>query len=79
MIAPKEVLPEPQILDFLMKFPPHFFAVRHDFSVTEFLKPETLHITNDASLQNQEIITFISIFKSNVNNLITIEVFFTFF
>lgn len=38
----KETNPEPVLLDLHTKFPARFFAIRSDFSVTEFLRPDTL-------------------------------------
>lgn len=69
----KETLQEPQLLDLHQKFPPRFFGIRSDFSAIEFLRPDTLKLTeedtqyrkSDIPHPSEEIIKTNTVFKSD--------------
>lgn len=71
VIAVKDTLLEPQQLDLHSKFPPRFFGVRADFSAIEFLRPDTLHLTEDDVTfdkkdvyhPSQEMVNSINVFR----------------
>ncbi|OHT06887.1 hypothetical protein TRFO_24990 [Tritrichomonas foetus] len=74
----KDVNPEPVLLNLHTKFPARFFAIRSDFSIVEFLRPDTLpemcekRITAQHPVTNQDI-ALLSRHKLHVTPSIFIE------